>query len=70
MDLEVYNAKNVRVAQKFWQGQSFAKGKSSVYHWTWKPTMPGAYIIKIGVFGSSWKPLYHWRDKALALTVS
>lgn len=70
VDLEVYNAQNKRVAQNIWQGQKLVKGKSNAYHWTWKPTTPGAYTVKLGVFGSTWKPLYHWSDKALALTVA
>ena len=70
VDLEVYNSKGTRVAQNIWQGQKLVKGRSSVYHWAWKPTTPGGYTVKLGVFGSGWKPLYHWNDKALALTAS
>ncbi len=70
VDLEVFNAKGVRVAQKYWQGQKLVRGKSSAYRWAWKPTTPGAYTIKLGVFGAGWKPLYHWDNSALSLKVS
>jgi hypothetical protein len=67
VDLEVYNAKGTRIGQNVWQAQKLVKGKSSIYHWAWTPKAPGIYTVKLGVFGSGWKPLYHWDNQALML---
>ena len=70
VDLEVYDAKNKKVAQHTWGAQTLAKGRGSAYHWAWKPTTTGTYTVKFGVFSSDWKNLRYWSDKALILPAS
>jgi hypothetical protein len=70
VDLEVYDAKNKKIAQQDWSGQTLAKGKNSAYHWAWKPAKPGVYTFKLGVFSTDWKTLHYWVDKALVLKAS
>ncbi len=70
VDLEVYDAKNKKVAQHTWSGQALAKGKGGAYRWAWKPASAGTYTVKFGVFSSDWKNLRYWVDKALILPVS
>jgi hypothetical protein len=70
VDLEVYNAKGTRIGQNVWQGQKLVKGKSNVYHWAWTPKTAGIYTVKVGVFGTNWKPLYRWDNQALMLKAS
>lgn len=70
VDLEVYNAQKKRVAQQVWSGQMLPKGKSSVYHWVWKPAVAGVYTIKLGIFSGNWKTMHYWMDKAQTVKVS
>lgn len=70
VDLEVYDARNKKVAQHTWSGQVLAKNKPQAYHWAWKPAAVGTYTIKVGVFSSDWKTLCYWADKALIVPVS
>ena len=70
VDLEVYDAKGKKVAQQVWSGQSLSKGKSSIYHWAWKPASAGTYQVKLGVFSADWKTLQYWVDQATVVKVS
>ncbi|MDQ2800822.1 MAG: hypothetical protein M3Y13_14420 [Armatimonadota bacterium] len=70
VDLEVFNAQNKKIAQHTWGAQNLAKGKSSAYHWAWKPVAAGTYTVKFGVFSRDWKTLRYWSDKALILPAS
>jgi hypothetical protein len=69
VDLEIYNSGGARVAQQFWAAQNFAKGQKRSYLLKWKPTVRGTYTVKVGVFHSSWSPMYHWNNGALTITV-
>ena len=70
VDLEVFDAKNKKIAQHTWGAQTLAKGKGGTYHWAWKPTAAGTYTVKFGVFSGDWKSLRYWVDKALILPAS
>jgi hypothetical protein len=69
VDLEVYNASNQRVLQKFFSGQSFATGASQSYSAAWTPSATGTYRVTIGVFTSDWSTNYYWNNDALDVTV-
>jgi hypothetical protein len=69
VDLEVYDASNNRVAQKFVGGQSFAAGTNQSYSVTWTPTSAGTYRATVGVFTSDWTRNYYWNNDARNITV-
>lgn len=69
VDLELYNASGTQVAQWYFTGQSFTKGKKSTYSASWTPSTKGTYTLKIGVFGANWSPIYSWNNAAVTFTV-
>jgi hypothetical protein len=72
VDMEVYNAANVKVHQQVTTNQAFAVGQSRTFQWTWTVPAgqaPGAYTIKIGIFSGDWTTLYTWHNSAGSLTI-
>jgi hypothetical protein len=70
VDVEVYDAADVRVGQQEWPGQSIAAGASPSYTWTWTvPATAGSYTVKVGVFTASYAQTLHWDGQAASLTV-
>lgn len=69
VDLEVYNANNQKVVQKFFENQNFGVGDTNSYSLSFTPNTAGQYKLKIGVFASNWSKNYWWNDSALALSV-
>ncbi len=71
IDLEIYNASGTKVAQQYWTAQSFASNGARTYTYAWTaPSATGAYSVRVGVFGASWAPNYHWNASAATVTVS
>jgi hypothetical protein len=72
VDLEVYSAGGVKVAQQVHGGQSFAAGQTRVYRWNLPlgATFPaGTYTVKIGIFTGDWSHLYVWVNQAATFVV-
>jgi hypothetical protein len=73
VDLEVHNAADQMVGQRFWDQQTFAKGQTRQYQWAWtvpSSLAPGEYTVKIGVFGVGWESIRSWNDDAAAFEVT
>ena len=73
IDVEVYNAAGVKVAQQVWDSQSFAAGQQRTFSFAWTPpgnAATGSYTVKIGVFGPGWSPLQHWNNSASTFSVT
>ena len=71
VDLELYNAAGMKVAQQFWVGQAWTTGEQRVSSFIWKtPDIAGTYTMKVGVFRGSWDTLYFWDDQAATVTVT
>ncbi len=73
IDVEVHNATDQMVGQRFWDQQTFAKGQTRQYLWTW--TVPasaaaGQYTVKIGVLGVGWGSTRHWNRSAGTIQVT
>lgn len=70
MQVEVYNAANVRVFEQKWDGIALNARLPRTLHATWTaPVAPGAgpYVVRIGIFapGAGWGILYHWNNAAV-----
>jgi hypothetical protein len=72
VDLEVYNASGVKVAQQVHGGQSFAAGQTRVYRWNLPlgaAFTAGTYTVKVGVFTGDWSHLYVWVNQGATFVV-
>jgi mannan endo-1,4-beta-mannosidase len=71
VDLEVYDAANVKVGQTVYSGQTFAAGTARSFTWTWPGSAdPGTYTFKVGLFNADWSTMYRWENAAASVTVS
>jgi mannan endo-1,4-beta-mannosidase len=71
VDIEVYDASGVKVAQKVYGGQSFAAGVSRSFSWTWAGSATaGTYTVRVGVFNADWSTMYKWDNAASSITIS
>jgi len=72
VDVEVYNAANGRAWQTYQVPVSFTAGAPQTLTASWSiPSTQavGTYTLKIGVFNSTWSPLYAWNDNAATFNV-
>lgn len=72
LDIEVYSLAGAKVCQRVTTGIDIPADQTK--HVVDQCTIPsdqasGTYVVKMGVFGSDWKPLYVWNDNAAAITV-
>ena len=73
IDLEVHNAADQMVGQRYWDQQTFAKGQTRTYQWNWtvpSSTPAGQYTVKIGVYGVGWGSTRHWNPNAATFQVT
>ena len=70
VDLEVYDASGTKVAQQFFDNQTLASGKTHAYSWSWTtPSQIGTYVVRLGVFGQNWSPMYTWNNQLVTVNV-
>ncbi len=62
VDIEIYNQNGSQMKQQFSDNQSFAPNQTKTYTLNWAPTANGQYVVKVGIFGPGWNPLYLWSD--------
>ena len=70
VDIEVYDASNKKVMQKFFDNENFAAGQSRDFTAQFKPGAAGTYTVKVGIFEPGWANLIVWNDGIAQLTVS
>jgi Glycosyl hydrolase family 12 len=70
VDLEIYNANNVKVGQQIFTGQSFSAGQARSFTWNWSTGTEGAYMVKVGVFSPNWRTVYAWDNDAAPFSVA
>ncbi len=71
VDLELYNSSGVKLAQTFYQGQSFTKSQTRAYSWSYKlpsGAAAGKYTLMVGVFTSGWSSDVYWNSSAATFT--
>lgn len=69
VDIEVYDAAQQRVMQKFISGQSFSSGVSQSYTASWTPSAAGTFRVTVGVFNGDWSNNYYWNNESISVTV-
>lgn len=69
VDIEIVDAAGKKVDQQVTEGQKLAAGVAKVYQYTWSPTAPGAYTVRLGIFGAGWAPKYYYDEAASAIEV-
>ncbi len=61
IDMEVKNAANQKVAQNFYDDQTFTRSGGGIYVLQVPPTLPvGNYTVDVGIFSTSWNSLIQW----------
>ncbi|MBV9893828.1 MAG: hypothetical protein JO020_06650 [Chloroflexi bacterium] len=73
VDVEVYSSGGSRVAQQFWDNQSFRAGQTRTYQTSWSVATnaaTGAYSIQVGIFSPGWGTLYAWNANAGSVSVA
>jgi len=70
VDVEIYDAADVKIAQQVYSGQSFTAGTTRSYTWNWGgAAAAGQYSIRMGVFSADWSTLHEWNAQAGAFSV-
>lgn len=69
VDLEIYNERNERQYQKFFEHQDIDMNQPKQFQVNWTPTATGSYILKLGVFSNGWSQNFYWTDSALSFSV-
>jgi hypothetical protein len=73
VDVEIYSPTGAKLAQRWWNNQTFVGGQPRSYSYTWSvpsTAMTGDYIVKIGIFKNGWTALYNWNDRAGVFSVT
>jgi hypothetical protein len=68
VDLEVYDASNNKIFQKFFEGQNLNQTPINL-NVPWTPGTTGTYTLKGGIFNNTWATNYYWNDSILKMTV-
>jgi hypothetical protein len=73
VDIEIYDPRGRKVAQRFREPVAFVAGTARTLAWSWyvgSTRRLGVYTVKIGVFGRGWVGLLAWNDRARRFTVA
>ena len=71
VDIEIYSAAGMKIAQRYFTGQNLAAGASTAIFWNWSAptTAVGPYTFKAGVFSANWITSYAWSDNIATVNV-
>jgi hypothetical protein len=69
IDIEVYDANNVKVGQQYFTGQYIGVSRSVSQTYTWAATASGTYRVAVGVFAKGWSSMLFWANAAASVTV-
>jgi hypothetical protein len=74
VDIEIWDAGGANVRHQVWfDNQSFAAGQQRTYTVTWQvptTTVPGTYVVVIGVYAAGWATRYAWTNSAATFSVT
>lgn len=70
VDVEIYNAADVKVFQSVYEHRNFTAGSSQTFTPSWTPAATGQYTVKIGVFSNDWSRNYSWNANAATISIS
>jgi CubicO group peptidase (beta-lactamase class C family) len=70
IDMEVKDAKGMKVNQQYTLGQKIEAGQTRSYLYTWTPSVAGTYTIDLGAFGPGWTSKYLFSSGVLTLSVT
>jgi endoglucanase len=73
VDIEVYTPAGKRIAQRFFDKQSFTAGVSRNFTMTWSApsaAVMGLHTIKVGIFTAGWAQMIHWNNSAATFSVA
>lgn len=70
VDIEIYDANNAKVLQRYFERQNFSGTETKEYSVSWKPQREGSYSIRAGIFGENWSSLYLWNHNVKTFSVS
>lgn len=68
IDIEVYKD-GVKVAQRFYDNQSFAANEIKDFSFVWSAGSPGTYKVSVGIFKPGWLGVYAWHSEIKTITV-
>jgi len=73
VQVEIYNAANVRVFEQKWDGTALGPGQPRTLRAAWdtRAASAGAYVVRVGIFapGAGWGVLYHWNNDAARFAI-
>jgi len=64
IDIEVYDAHDVKVGQQAFTGQTIEPGQSAAVTYSWPGGASGFYRVTVGVFAAGWSSMLLWNDSA------
>lgn len=70
IDIELYDANNVKVGQQFFAGQNIGLYRPVIKTFSWPSTASGTYRVAVGVFSSGWSSLLFWASSATTFKVN
>jgi glucose/arabinose dehydrogenase len=70
VDLEIYDAQNMKIAQQVFEKETIPKGGTKTYSLNWLPNTLGTYRVAVGLFQDNWTGLYEWTNEAVKFTVA
>ncbi|MBI2098764.1 MAG: PQQ-dependent sugar dehydrogenase [Candidatus Wildermuthbacteria bacterium] len=69
VDLEIYNAAGLKVAQQFYDNEVIPTATTKDYTISWTPQAAGNYRIAVGLIHTGWQGLYEWTNEAKLFSV-
>jgi len=73
IDIEVYAPNGTKVAQRYFENQSFAPDQARYVVWDWATSASlstGTYVVRIGVFSPGWASNLHWNNNAASIAIT
>ncbi|MDP1625142.1 MAG: hypothetical protein Q8L64_05215 [bacterium] len=68
-DIEIYDANDNKIFQRFFEGQDISQTSSKTYNVQWIPSTDGSYTVKVGIFKYDWSHTYYWNNSVTTIAV-
>jgi CubicO group peptidase (beta-lactamase class C family) len=69
LELEIWDQTNKAVDKQSRAAETFSKGESKRYEFTWTPVKAGRYTVNLGIYGPKWNPSYSWSQGMATIIV-